>query len=106
MAGDELAPPELRQQRADARLRNNSPTRAVPMTKINPTDYKTWDLRELEDRWASVSDAVQKAASRIDLGGMRRNRRPVEYAWLAERGRLGAFDLIPVVSGSDLKSGK
>jgi hypothetical protein len=73
------------------------------MTKINPTDYKTWDLRELEERWASVSAAVQKAASRIDLGGMRRNRHPVEYAWLAERGRLGPFDVTPVASGPDKK---
>jgi hypothetical protein len=71
------------------------------MTKINPTDYKTWDLGELEARWASVRDAVQKAASRIDLGGMRRNRHPVEYAWLAERGRLGPFDVKPVASGRD-----
>lgn len=73
------------------------------MTKINPTDYKTWDLRELEARWASVRDAVQKAASRIDLGGMRRNRHPVEYAWLAERGRLGPFDVTPVASGPEKK---
>lgn len=73
------------------------------MTKINPTDYKTWDLRDLEERWASVKDAVQKAASRIDLGGMRRNRHPVEYAWLAERGRLGPFDAVPVAPGPDKK---
>ena len=73
------------------------------MTKIDPTDYKTWDLRDLEERWASVKDAVRKAASRIDLGGMRRNRHPVEYAWLAERGRLGPFDVKPVASVPEKK---
>jgi len=73
------------------------------MTKINPADYKTWDLRDLEERWASVRDAVQRAASRIDLGGMRRDRHPVEYAWLAERGRLGPFDVKPVASGPGKK---
>jgi hypothetical protein len=65
------------------------------MTKVDPTDYTTWDLRELEERWASTRDAIEKAARRIDLGGMRRTRHPVEYAWLASRGRLGPFDVAP-----------
>jgi len=71
------------------------------MTKINPTDYTTWILRDLEERWASVRDAVRRAASRIDLGGMRRNRHPVEYALLAEGGRLGPFGvkLVAPVAG-------
>jgi hypothetical protein len=62
------------------------------------TDYRTWDLRLIEERWASVRDAIEKAASRIDLGGMRRSRHPVEYAWLAARGRLGPFDVPPTTS--------
>jgi hypothetical protein len=65
------------------------------MTKVDPTDYTTWDLRELEERWASTRDAIEKAARRIDLGGMRRTRHPVEYAWLASRGQLGPFDVAP-----------
>ena len=61
------------------------------VTMVDPTDYTTWDLRELEERWASTRDAIEKAARRIDLSGMRRTRHPVEYAWLASRGRLGPF---------------
>lgn len=62
-----------------------------------------WDLRDLEERWASVRDAIQRAARRIDLGGKRRNRHPVEYAWLAERGRLGPFDVKQVASAAEEK---
>ena len=65
------------------------------MIVADPTDYSTWDLRELEERWASTRAAIEKAARRIDLGGMRRTRHPVEYEWLASRGRLGPFDVPP-----------
>ena len=68
----------------------------------DPTDYKTWDLRLIEERWASVKDGIKQAASRIDLRGMRRSRHPVEYAWLAARGRLGPFDIPPTASPSSV----
>jgi len=70
------------------------------MAMGNPIDYRTWDLRQIEERWAGVREAVQKAASRIDLRGMRRSRDPVEYAWLAARDRLGPFDVKPPASES------
>jgi hypothetical protein len=51
----------------------NSPSWAVEvMTLSDATDYRTWNLGLIEERWASVRDAIRKAASRIDLGGMHR----------------------------------
>jgi hypothetical protein len=39
------------------------------MTMSDATAHKTWDLGLIEERWASVEDAIQKAASRSDLSG-------------------------------------
>jgi len=95
--------PELQQQRGrcDSKEEAKSPPLVREVTTMSDaTDSRTWDLKLIEERWASVRDAIQRAASRIDLGGMRRSRHPVEYEWLAARGRLGPFDVPPTTSRS------